>query len=216
MDEVTKQGRTVLFVSHNMALIQAFCERGIYLNEGRIRAIGPMNEVVNAYLRTLEKKETHNLSERRDRRGKGDIVLEAVDVIDGDGVLGNPIRVGQPVRFIFRLSEFTQKDLWCRFSLKDENGHSVVAFNSRTSGTQDYYSDDTGSAFVCDLDELLLIPGRYRIDVSIYAAGGEEQDSIEAASFLEVVAGEVRGRPLGVPQRKQTSVYHPHKWIIPE
>jgi lipopolysaccharide transport system ATP-binding protein len=216
MDDVTKQGRTVLFVSHNMALIQAFCERGIYLNEGKVAAIGPMNEVVNAYLKTLEKKEAQDLSERQDRKGKGDVILTAVEVIDGDGVPGNPIRIGQPISFSFSLSEFARKDLWCRFSLKDEIGHSVVAFNSKTSGAKDTYSDEIGSRFVCELDELLLIPGRYRIDVSIYAAGGEIQDSIEAAAFLDVIAGDVRGRPLGVPQRKQTNVYFPHRWILPD
>jgi lipopolysaccharide transport system ATP-binding protein len=216
MDDVTKQGRTVLFVSHNMALIQAFCERGIYLNEGKVAAIGPMNEVVNAYLKTLEKKEAQDLSERQDRKGKGDVILTAVEVIDGDGVPGNPIRIGQPISFSFSLSEFARKDLWCRFSLKDEIGHSVVAFNSKTSGAKDTYSDEIGSRFVCELDELLLIPGRYRIDVSIYAAGGEVQDSIEAAAFLDVIAGDVRGRPLGVPQRKQTNVYFPHRWILPD
>jgi lipopolysaccharide transport system ATP-binding protein len=216
MDDVTKQGRTVLFVSHNMALIQAFCERGIYLHEGKVGAIGPMSEVVNAYLKTLEKKETQDLTERQDRKGKGEVKLTAVDVIDLDGLPGNPIRVGQPVRFSFRLSELTRKDLWCRFSLIDEIGHSVVAFNSNTPGAEDTYSDQNGTRFVCEVDELLLIPGRYRIDVSIYAAGGEEQDSIEAAAFLDVVAGDVRGRPLGIPQRKQTNVYHPHRWIIPD
>jgi lipopolysaccharide transport system ATP-binding protein len=216
MDDVTKQGRTVLFVSHNMALIQAFCERGIYLDEGKVAAIGPMNEVINAYLKTLEKNEAQDLSERQDRKGKGDVVLTAVEVIDGDGVPGNPIKVGQPVRFSFSLSEFTKKDLWCRFSLKDEIGHSVVAFNSNTPGAEDTYSDEISTKFVCELDELLLIPGRYRIDVSIYGAGGEEQDSIEAAAFLDVLAGDVHGRPLGVPQRKRTNVYFPHRWIKPD
>ena len=99
--------------------------------------------------------------------------------------------------------------------MKDEIGHSVVAFNSKTPGAEDTYSDENGTRFVCELDELLLIPGRYRIDVSIYAAGGEEQDSIEAAAVLDVLAGDVRGRSLGVPQRKRTNVYFPHRWIKP-
>jgi lipopolysaccharide transport system ATP-binding protein len=216
MGDVTKQGRTVLFVSHNMALIQAFCERGIYLREGVIAAIGPMNEVVNTYLKTLEGQEALDLSERRDRRGKGDVILTGVEVIDSHGVPGNAIRVGQPVRFSFNLSQSIKKDLWCRFSLKDEIGYSVVAFNSKTPGAEDRYSDQIGTQFECELDELLLIPGRYRIDVSIYGAGGEEQDSIEAAAFLDVLPGEVRGRPLGVPKRKRTNVYFPHRWIRPD
>jgi lipopolysaccharide transport system ATP-binding protein len=216
MDDITKQGRTVLFISHNMALIQAFCERGIYLEEGQVAAIGPMNEVVNAYLKTLEKKEAQDLSKRQDRKGKGDVILTSVEIIDGEGVPGNPIRVGQPMRFSFSLSDISKQELWCRFSLKDEIGHSVVAFNSKTPGSDDTYSEEIGTRFICELDELLLIPGRYRIDVSIFSGGGEEQDSIEAAAFLDVLAGDVRGRPLGVPHRKRTNVYFPHRWIKPD
>lgn len=216
MNDVTKKGRTVLFVSHNMALIQAFCERGIYLEEGRIAAIGPMNEVINTYLKTLEKKESQDLSIRQDRKGKGDVKLTAVEVVDGEGVAGNPIKVGQPVSFRLTLSELPKKDIWCRFSLKDEIGHSVVAFNSKTAGAEDTYSDKLGNSYICKVEELLLIPGRYRIDVSIYGSGGEEQDSIDAAAFLDVLPGDVRGRPLGIPKRKQTNVYFPHKWVKPD
>lgn len=215
MDDVTKQGRTVLFVSHNMALIQAFCERGIYLKDGKIAAIGPMDSVINAYLKTLEKMEAQDLSTRKDRRGTGEVILTGIEIIDAEGISGNPIRIGQPVRFSFSLSDYSSKELWCRFSLMDEIGQSVVAFNSKTPGEHDIYSDEIGSRFECIVDELLLIPGRYRIDVSIYEAGGEEQDIIEAAAFLDVLGGDVRGRPLGVPQQKRTNVYFPHTWIKP-
>ena len=215
MDDVTKQGRTVLFVSHNMALIQAFCERGIYLRNGEIASIGPMDEVINAYLSTLEKLETQDLSLREDRRGKGEIKLASIEILDGNGISGNPIRIGQPVNFVFEIDKSIDKDVWCRFTLNDEIGHTVVAFNSKTPGEQDIYSDENGSRFVCLIDELLLIPGRYRVDVSIYDTGDEEQDVLDAATFLDVLSGDVRGRPLGVPRRKRTNVYFPHSWIKP-
>jgi lipopolysaccharide transport system ATP-binding protein len=215
MDDVTKQGRTVLFVSHNMALIQAFCERGIYLNEGKVAAIGPMNEVVNEYLKTLEQKETQILSLRTDRKGMGEVKLISVEIIDSDGISGNPIRIGEPVRFSFSLSELSKDDMWCRFTINDEMGHRVVAFNSKTPSIEDTFSEEFGDNFVCEIDELLLIPGRYRIDVTLHGAGGEEQDSIDAAAFLDVLPGDVHGRPLGVPQHKRTNVYFPHRWIKP-
>jgi lipopolysaccharide transport system ATP-binding protein len=215
MDDVTNEGRTVLFVSHNMALVQAFCERGIYLKGGKIAAIGPMDDVINAYLKTLERMETQDLSQREDRKGTGEVTLTSVEVIDSDGVPGNPIRVGQSVRFSFKLSKMTNKEIWCRFTLNDEIGQSVVAFNSRSPGTEDKFSNDIGAQFICEVNELLLIPGRYRIDVTIYTMGGEEQDSVAAAAFIDVLPGDVHGRPLGVPMRKRTNVYFPHRWIIP-
>jgi lipopolysaccharide transport system ATP-binding protein len=60
MDDVTKQGRTVLFVSHNMALVQSLCQRGILLQKGGVTHDGPVGDVVNAYLQQLEQAETQD------------------------------------------------------------------------------------------------------------------------------------------------------------
>src|SRR6267378_242823 len=49
MDEVTKGGRTIVFVSHQMNQIRRLCQRCIWINEGKIRLAGPMLEVVSAY-----------------------------------------------------------------------------------------------------------------------------------------------------------------------
>ena len=46
------QGRTVLFVSHNMAAVKRLCQRAVLLSEGRVERIGPVEEVVDFYLST--------------------------------------------------------------------------------------------------------------------------------------------------------------------
>jgi lipopolysaccharide transport system ATP-binding protein len=50
MHEVSRGGRTVLFVSHNMAAIQALCSRALWLNQGRVQFDGGVTDGVNAYL----------------------------------------------------------------------------------------------------------------------------------------------------------------------
>ncbi|MGI0488947.1 ABC transporter ATP-binding protein [Pantanalinema rosaneae CENA516] len=50
MEDVSKSGRTLLFVSHNMGTITQLCSRGIYLNQGKISAVGDINSVVSTYL----------------------------------------------------------------------------------------------------------------------------------------------------------------------
>ncbi|HOI72900.1 MAG TPA: polysaccharide ABC transporter ATP-binding protein [Syntrophales bacterium] len=52
MGEVAREGRTVLFVSHNMAAVRNLCARSILLEDGRIAADGPSEDTVNRYLRT--------------------------------------------------------------------------------------------------------------------------------------------------------------------
>jgi lipopolysaccharide transport system ATP-binding protein len=50
MSDVSREGRTILFVSHNMAAVQQLCDRVIWLDEGRVRADGPAKTVVGEYL----------------------------------------------------------------------------------------------------------------------------------------------------------------------
>src|SRR5580765_3254517 len=50
MGDVAIQGRTVLFVSHNMSVVSRLCDRGIWMDGGRIAAQGPMEDVVRQYL----------------------------------------------------------------------------------------------------------------------------------------------------------------------
>jgi lipopolysaccharide transport system ATP-binding protein len=51
MGDVTKEGRTVLFVSHNIVAVQTLCQRAFWLDTGQLRAHGAVNEIVTAYLR---------------------------------------------------------------------------------------------------------------------------------------------------------------------
>lgn len=53
MGEVAREGRTVLFVSHNMEAVTSLCQRGVLLQEGRISKIGPADEVIGAYMSQL-------------------------------------------------------------------------------------------------------------------------------------------------------------------
>src|SRR4051812_48899319 len=71
MNEVAQEGRTIVFVSHNLAIIQALCTRGILLERGEVVADGPVEETVERYLRSLERAAGDDLLERTDRDGRG-------------------------------------------------------------------------------------------------------------------------------------------------
>lgn len=212
MDDVARQGRTVLFVSHNMGLMQTLCQRGIFLQDGIIRADGQIADVVDAYLRTLEKLESQDLSEREDRRGHGEVRLIAVQISDGTSSPVSTLKTGGPARFTFYVRG-SVPGMACVFSLYDHLGQAVVSFNSQEQGTEDLYGGGKDGKFVCELDELLLLPGRYRIDVSIL---GDKrlQDSVQAVESFDVAEGHLRGRPLR--QKKKFRVCMPHRWTLPD
>jgi len=211
MDDVAQEGRTVLFVSHNMGLLQMLCKRGIFLQQGAVSTDGTITEAVDAYLQTLEQARTQDLSKRKDRKGQGQVRLVAAEVTNSSNGESSVLKTGHPARFVFWVNAFVP-GMACNFFIYDTIGQPVTSFMSRVRGPGDVYDPENGSKFVCDLDELLLLPGRYRIDVAI-VGDNNLQDFIEAAAVFEVGDGHVGGRP--VQPDGKFSVSMSHRWILP-
>src|SRR5260221_236765 len=91
MDEVAKQGRAVIFVSHNLAIIQALCNRAVLLERGQAIADGEVGATIAEYLRTLERAASDDLLERTDRDGRGwdETLVRRLQIADASGA-GHP------------------------------------------------------------------------------------------------------------------------------
>ena len=88
MKEVYREGRTVIFVSHNMHAVRSLCESAILLKNGRIAAMGAANEVIDEYARSLETANVEFPVEAKDLTVEAlDIVQNGRDtnIIDGEG-----------------------------------------------------------------------------------------------------------------------------------
>ena len=211
MDDVAQEGRTVLFVSHNMGLLQTLCERGVFLQQGAVFTDGSINEAVDAYLQTLEQARSQDLSTRTDRKGQGKVRLVGTEITNNSNGSPSILRPGHPARFVFCVNAMVP-GMACNFFIYDTIGQPVTSFQSRVRGPEDAYDSRNGLKFVCELDELLLLPGRYRIDVAIIG-DNRLQDFIEAATVFEVGEGHVGGRP-AQPDGK-FSVSMSHRWTLP-
>src|SRR5690606_16389311 len=71
MEDVAKGGRTVLFVSHNMAAITSLCSSAILLNSGRIVCAGDTDKVIKQYVQDSQESSIEDLKDRKDRTGDG-------------------------------------------------------------------------------------------------------------------------------------------------
>jgi len=210
MDDVAREGRTVLFVSHNMAVIQALCERGIFIDGGRLHTDAPIGEAVGAYLRTLETAASADLDARTDRRGWHQISLARVQV-SGPG--GSPIlATGAPARFAFHTTG-SRPSMSCRFTILNQLGHPIAECSSLVASDEDAVDPALADCLVCEIDELPLVPGRYRVDVELRAAG-LEQDVIDMAAVFDVEQGTLEGRPV-TAQPGAGDVAIRHRWLVP-
>src|SRR5688500_5008873 len=80
MREVSASGRTVLFVSHTMAAIEALCNRCLYISEGRLAGVGAPHEVIGRYLsaESLPRAATISLERHSGRRAGSPVIMRAV------------------------------------------------------------------------------------------------------------------------------------------
>ena len=212
MEQVARDGRTVLFVSHNLAAVQELCDRGILLTDGTVGATGTSAEVVAMYLESLERGATAELSQRNDRQGTGAVRLTRIEIAGGSGFRSPVLATGQPANFTFHLTRILPR-LSCIFTFYDQHGHAVASFNSDLRGPHDSCDPKIGARCVCSLEELLLLPGRYRVNVAILT-DAELQDHVEGAAIFEVEGGRVDGRRVADGGR-YGSVYFKHRWTLP-
>src|SRR5262245_16840186 len=86
MDEMRSGGRTVLFVSHNMAAVENLCSRALWIDNGQIRQDGKAKDVIEAYMASNAEASclAADLSKARNRRGNGNIRFTRVEFLGSD------------------------------------------------------------------------------------------------------------------------------------
>jgi lipopolysaccharide transport system ATP-binding protein len=212
MEDVSKSGRTILFVSHNFSVIETLCERSILLKQGSVLADTFSREAITIYLNALSKSAVHDLSIRTDRRGKGEVKLSHVEISTSREYSSSTLVIGRPAYFTFHLTKAVS-GLSCKFTIYDQQGKPVSHFSSKTHF---HLEDDDNLNFktklICEVDELLLVPDRYMINVAIYT-NNELQDHVEAASIFDVEVGQLRGHPI-IYLAGFGSVCIPHNWYF--
>jgi lipopolysaccharide transport system ATP-binding protein len=206
MIQVADEGRTILFVSHNMSLIRRLCRRGVVLEQGRVIADADIDAAVVAYLGTMEAAQEIALADRSDRRGYG--LVRATSLIVR-GTYGIPV-AGGPATIEVVITG-GGAGVSCRLSIYDPLGLPVTTIDSSNAGDDDR-ADGPTDRFVCEIDELPLIPGRYRIDLAL-ERGGSWQDVVHGAALFEVAPGALDGRSVveGLPG----AIALRHRWVRP-
>jgi lipopolysaccharide transport system ATP-binding protein len=98
MGDATSEGRTVLFVSHNMSVVNRLCDRGIWMDAGRVAADGPMEDVVRQYLGSSDASNAgFEASELETAPGNELIRLRGVRVKDHEGRSASSVDGRYPV-----------------------------------------------------------------------------------------------------------------------
>jgi len=212
MGDVAKEGRTVLFVSHNMGAVQQLCRNGILLNLGSIEINGEMRSVVAKYLSegTDENDGYVNLATRGDRSGNRDALFKSVELL---GVSGrqNMFQFGSPLTIRIMLEVFRYLGSPpINIVITTSDGipvHDLMSWNENCK-----WNADVGKhKFLITIPKINLYPGSYKIDLWLGDQGMRRVDYILNAISFHVVQTPESGieRPL---DRSNGLVFQPSSW----
>jgi lipopolysaccharide transport system ATP-binding protein len=203
-DVASKEGRTVLFVSHNMAVIQSLCNMTIYLNQGEIYFIGKTEQTLNFYFSDLQNKAfSTKLKDRKDRQGSGRARVVQFQICDSFNTEQQTLRSGETYTFIleYELQEGTNyiNNVVGSIALADSKNEAV--FLVRSSFTNQNLNLITRQGQVkCTVTDFALAEGSY--NCMLFLAQGETEilDFIDFASVVNVEGGDFFGTgSLGLP-----------------
>ncbi len=108
MKEVShSQGRTVLFVSHNMGAIQSLCARGIFLDAGKVAFEGGTRDAVSRYFDAAKLKASAESMEDRERRGGGEARITTIWFEDDKSNRQSHFRMSEPMNIVIRVNFLT-------------------------------------------------------------------------------------------------------------
>lgn len=190
MKDVSGEGRTVLFVSHNMAAIQSLCDKAMYLKQGKMEMIGDVEQVMSAYLKASSQIQQIDLSDRTDRNGNGDIRFQSVEIKDANNQLLQEFQCGKAGKICVnftRKDNRTMKNLHLALGINDEHGHRIAQFNNES--TNQVFAEVNSNSIEILIPKVPFRQGKYSF-VLYATVNGEIADWIQEAGSFDVEAGD--------------------------
>jgi lipopolysaccharide transport system ATP-binding protein len=189
MSALAVEGKTVLFVSHNMDLIPRLCRKAVLLDRGRLEAEGPAGQVVDQYLTwQLDRGKSEDLS-KKPRSGDGRARFTRIQMVNANGRSLVYHQSGADLVFRIEVDARCQiADVALAVNLQTISGTTVISGWTREAG----FSVDLHKgvqSFRCHFRGIRLRPG-HRFTVALWMEAREVVDSVGEALIFEVTDGE--------------------------
>lgn len=211
MDDVAKnQGRTILFVSHDMQSIRSLCRTGVFLKNGQVVEQGDVGQVIGSYTQNTFLK-TDNPVLRDGGVGVNGPWIESIKICDGQDVLKNVFTADDCVKIELSVNQSDHaKPFHAFWALKDMYGRQIAVGDSGVMAGLVYGQKD--DKITCELYPKSLVPGKYVLGFTLYFPGVRNYDFwFDAASF-EISANIINNK-FNYPGAWTASQFLDCKWL---
>jgi homopolymeric O-antigen transport system ATP-binding protein len=207
MAEACAQARTVIFVSHNLAVVEALCNKAVVLHQGRVVFSGSAKDAGEFYMHTLSADSSTPTSHIFDlhtatgRPAKYQPQLKGLELYTEGGkpFLGE-LRVGAPLKAVIRFQlEEPCFSFDCTLAIDLPSGQRVCTAHSAYEPERGHAERVGEQVFVCDIASIPLVPGEYKLSVGL-DVGAREVDWVDDVARLRVLRSDYYGTGV-VPDR---------------
>lgn len=210
MQQVSRSGRTVLFVSHNLASVRTLCKTAITLEAGHLVGMGDAEGEVRAYLAKIASQSLTSLESREDREGDGTARITNLVITDLQGEPVDHVFAGQGVRMIIKYkSQAVGKVPLVALSVLSADATKLFHVDNVTRNQTLPLSKEVGE-YICTIPKLPLTPGLYQVNACLLL-NEITVDHVWTAATLEVLPGDFFNAGK-VAEHFASVVFVDHEW----
>ncbi len=201
MEAIAKSGKTVLFVSHAMPSITRLCDRGLYLDKGKMVFLGTATDTVSEFLKDYYKIDETKMSnddlsafadvssDEKHLEGHKIKIIRWVSTHDADGNLNANYHTGDTMQIRIGYQLATDMKVNCQINFLDYTGSRAMQLHNTHCGDPLILSNE--GYLECNITDIRLLNGKYTINVIFYDAQTNEWiDSISGSVYLNIQLGE--------------------------
>lgn len=211
MGTVAKEGRTVVFVSHNLAAVRSLCQDGLFLDDGRLILGDTAARCIDSYLSTLFSDQAQCTVEF-DRPAAASLWMHKATLFCNSSP-STTVSMGEALSLSVEFSsEGPIRQPKLGFVITSEDGCPILSSNNRFQSSTHYPSPVLGGVIHCNLGMLPLVGGRYYIDLYL---GNPSEDThvVIRALAVDIVERDLWGEG-HVPPSCVSYLWWPTKFTL--
>lgn len=191
MQDISKsEGRTVLFVSHNMAAVKSLCDRGVVLENGKVLFVDKINKCVDFYLLRNQFMSDFEPLDRQDRIGNGKIKIKKIKFLNQnkEEVLG--VLSGDELNVMVEVQKFEKikfDKLIISVAFQDFNGNTILLFVSDEMGFN-FEKLENSNKFCLKIPAINLRGGDYSIRIVISEGDTRRENFIDVMDNIASIS----------------------------
>ncbi len=208
------EGRTVLFVSHNMAAVANLCNKGLLLVNGNLNFVGTIADVIYAY-QLLNQTVSTDL-EVIEREGSGECRIQKVRILKKDRIESDIIKLGEEMGIEICLKNFIGKELRnlrIVIGIYNTNDEGYLRFDSRATGDSITISDSEKTVTCNITDHLNIKPDLYSLNIALFD-GDRMVDYVSRVSKFYVENFDYYGTGQTIENPELSKVFYKHSWEV--